>query len=90
MLKLENDYKRAYQCAYGSLFFEKNNDCKHFSAYGLRSRDRSMNNKKYSIIKVHHKGFYKLDQICLENCACLSFFSRIIRYIIPLKLRVSI
>ena len=37
MLKLENGYKRAYQCAHGSLFFEKNNDCKHLSAYGLRS-----------------------------------------------------
>ena len=25
MLKLKNGYKTAYQCAYGSLFFEKNN-----------------------------------------------------------------
>ena len=33
--------------------------------------DRSINSKKYSIIKVHYKGFYKLDQICLENWARL-------------------
>ena len=33
--------------------------------------DRSINSKKYSIIKVHYEGFYKLDQICLENWARL-------------------
>ena len=33
--------------------------------------DRSINTKKCSILKVHYKGFYKLDQICLENWAGL-------------------
>ena len=47
MLKLENGYKKAYQCAYGLLFFEKNNDCRHFSAYGSR---REQINKQYKNI----------------------------------------